>query len=46
MGAFMRFERERKNGRRIRKKKGVAEKRKCAPGEKNSPHSKGCWVFI
>ena len=46
MGAFMRFERERKKGWRVRKKKGVAEERKCAPGEKNSPHSKGCWVFI
>ena len=35
MGASMRFERERKNGRRVRKKKGVAEKRKYAPwGEK------------
>lgn len=34
MGAFMRFERERKNGRRVRKKNGVAEKRKYAPGRK------------
>nr|DAQ94196.1 MAG TPA: hypothetical protein [Caudoviricetes sp.] len=34
-----------KNGRRVRKKKGVAEKRKCALG-KIVPHSKGCWVFI
>ena len=34
MGAFMRFERERKNGRRIRKKKGVAEERKYAPWRK------------
>ena len=41
----MRFERERKNGRRVRKKKGVAEERKCALG-KTVPHSKGCWVFI
>ena len=32
-------------GRRIRKKKWAAEKRKCALGL-NSPHSKGCWVFI
>lgn len=32
-------------GRRIGKKKGVAEERKCALGL-NSPHSKGCWVFI
>ena len=34
MGAFMRFERERKNGRRVRKKKGVAEKRNAPRGEK------------
>ena len=34
MGAFMRFERERKKGWRVRKKKGVAEERKCAPGRK------------
>ena len=34
-----------KMGRRIRKKKWVAKKRKCALGL-NSPHSKGCWVFI
>ena len=46
MGASMRFERERKNGRRVRKKKGVAEERKYALGRENSPHSKGCWVFV
>ena len=33
-------------GRRIKKKKWAAKKRKCAPWRKNSPHSKGCWVFI
>lgn len=46
MGAFMRFERERKNGRRVRKKKGGRREKKCAPWGENSPHSKGCWVFI
>lgn len=33
-------------GRRIKKKKWAAEKKKMRPAEKNSPHSKGCWVFI
>ena len=42
----MRFERERKKGRRVRKKKWAAEKKKMRPGGLNSPHSKGCWVFI
>ena len=42
----MRFERERKNGRRVRKKKGGGGEKKMRPVEKNSPHSKGCWVFI
>ena len=42
----MRFERERKNGRRVRKKKGGGRGKKMRPGRKNSPHSKGCWVFI
>lgn len=36
----MRFERERKNGRRVRKKKGVVEKRKW--GWYKIP----CWVFV
>lgn len=34
-----------KNGRRVRKKGGGREK-KMRPWEENSPHSKGCWVFI
>ena len=35
MGAFMRFERERKNGRRVRKKKGGSQRKENAPcGEK------------
>lgn len=42
----MRFERERKNGRRVRKKKGGGRGKKMRPWGKNSPHSKGCWVFI
>lgn len=33
-------------GGALGRKKGVAEERKCAPWRKNSPHSKGCWVFI
>ena len=32
MGAFMRFERERKNGRRVRKKKGGRREKKMRPG--------------
>lgn len=46
MGAFMRFERERKNGRRPRDKKYPATKQKIRPVQLNGPHSKGCWVFI
>ena len=45
-GAFMRFERERKNGRRPRDKKYPATKQKIRPVQLNGPHSKGCWVFI
>ena len=46
MGAFMRFERERKNGGRVKKKKGAAKKKDTPPLGLNSQHSKGCWVFI
>lgn len=34
MGAFMRFERERKNGRRVRKKKGGRREENAPRGEK------------
>ena len=33
-------------GGALERKRGAAEERKYAPGRKNSPHSKGCWVFI
>ena len=46
MGAFMRFERERKKwGGALRRKNGRRRKEN-APWGLNSPHSKGCWVFI
>ena len=45
-GVFMRFERERKNGRRVRKKKRGWQRKENAPWGLNSPHSNGCWVFI
>ena len=33
-------------GGALGRKRGVAEERKYAPGRKNSPQSKGGWVFI
>lgn len=33
-------------GGALGRKRGVAEERKYAPWRKNSPHSKGCWVFV
>ena len=47
MGAFMRFERERKNGGgALGRKKCPAKKENMPRGGLNSPHSKGCWVFV
>ena len=46
MGAFMQFERERKMGGALGRKRGWQRKENAPRGGKNSPHNKGCWVFI
>ena len=46
MGAFMQFERERKNGRRVRKKKMGGGREKMRPVKLNSLYSKSYHAFI